>query len=595
MKMSSAQQQQQRNPRPEDFPELGNRKQQRNNGPVVREEKENNVDDSLRYRSPTRQLRNSEKPNEDSRGPPSSGDRFTGEKQRSQPIVAAQSDRFDKPQQQQQQRFDNDKTHPTDRYESQDRPTRQERFNSGGRRNNDRTLEESSRFDRQQQQNARSFDNAPRGQRNDRDRPQNERTVQNDRPFARPNSGNTPSSGFRTGKNTIEFKNQTRNSKQSSDGSPVAPQQQQLATNSLNKPFSNAPAFSSGRQPQYEYEDDSRVDSHKYGNAKVMAQMQKPDHFVSGGDFEPAEHRAPGDRAITGRQNVPSVNSRHQNQLQQQNSQGPLPLTNPSLLGNAPAPLHHQPQPTPQNQIPTEASRPKRYSTLRQRTTIDPINQPLPPHVQNNALAMHEQQQLMMQDTAMLMQQRQQQQQQQQLQEQIQLPPPNLASTSNYLQQSIPPQNHQQQMLLAAQQQPPQNVAPNSQYQAAYYANQPPPPSQNDFAGPVPSAVAPPPQTTNQYPSQYGVAPPPNPAYMSAAPPPQTNYLTQQQPPAAVVTGQQQSAPVNYGPTAAAAQPQFAPVPTFPAYPPVANYNSVSVRQSYISSLYEKGSWCPSG
>lgn len=584
----SSSQQQQRNPRPEEFPELGNRKGPRNGAvTVAREEKENSAttDDApqQQFRSSTQQLRN-EKP---AMAEETNAQRGAANDKHRQ--ISSSNERFDK----QPQRFDNDKRSNDsfdnnrqggDRFENRDRPSpRQDRFVSA--RNNDG-------FERQQNDR---FDNGPRGaQRNDRDRPPN-----NDRPFARNSSGVAPSSGFRTGKNTMEFKNQTRSTK-SGDGPLVPAQQQQLQpTNAklinnaqgfnasrqhqtpTNTKLTNAGGFNTARQQQYEYEEDVRVDAHKYANTKLIPMATQNQDSIGAAEFEPTD-RMPGERAITGRQHAPSVNKRIQNTLLP--NSGPLPLTNPSLLGNAPLPsMHQQSQPAaPQIQMPTEASRPKRYSTLRQRSALDPsgVNQ-LPQHGQSNPMAMHEQQQqqqqLMMQDNAMLMQR-----QQQQLQEQIQLQPPN----ANYMQQSLPTQQHQQQMLIGSQQQP-QNVQPSAaQYQAAaYYAAQPPPPSQNDF--PVASVVNQQQQTTqpqsNQYSSQYGVGPPSNPAYMSAAPPPPNAYLPQQQqqpPVVAVVTGgQQQSAAVNYGPavTGAGGPPQFAPVATFPAYPPVANYNSVSV------------------
>lgn len=584
--------QQQRNPRPEEFPELGNRKAQRNNAAAAREEKTNksNADESpqslpqQRNRSPARPVRNNDRPtvSEDN-------DRAVPvDRQRAQ--LASSNERVEKPH----QRFNNDKRPVEnfdgfrqqagggDRFDNQreQRPSpRQDRFISG--RNNDG-------FE-QRHQNDR-FDSGPRGSpRNERDRPQN------DRPFARNTTGNNAaSSGFRSV--NIEFKNQARNVKPAEGPLAVNHQQQQAQPQKVqppnNKPFNNSTGFNVARQQNYEYEEDARVEPHKY-------------------DFEPTE-RMPGDRAITGRQNMTTVNStRVQNPLVS-NNPGPLPLTNPSLLGNAPLPsIHQQPQPpASQIQVPiSEATRPKRYSALRQRSGLDAAvgNQQIPQHVQTNPLVLHEQQ-LMMQDTAMLMQRQQQQQQQQHLQDQIQLPPPN----ANYMQpQSLPAQQqqHQQQMLISSQQQSQQNVQPTAaQYQAAaYYATQTPAATQNDF--PVPSVVnqqqqqqqqSPQTQQANQYSNQYAVVgPPSNPAYMSAAPPTLANaYLPQQQqPPVSVVTGQQQQQqqppPVNYGPagTSSGVQPQFAPVPSFPAYPPVANYNSVSVSWTFVVFVFVGNSY----
>lgn len=474
------------------------------------------------------------------------------------------------------------------------------------------------RFDRPQNAQNERFEGKQRSQQLG---PQSDRFDRdgsgNDKNWDRRNTRAAPSAGFRT-KNTIEFKNQNRN--KSMDG-PQQQQQQlpQASQHQLQSPIASGTATppnksyggnASFRGPQQfaDYEEEQHIESLSFTNTK-LGPVGPVDRYASS-DYDQgrAEIERP-ERPITGRHQLP--NATRQPAL--------LPLTNQQTMSHQqmlsqPPPTHQLQQSGGVNMLaPADASRTtKRYSALRQRGTVE-VAQPQP-QMPASSLTLHEQQ-LMLQDATALMLHRQQLQEQLQLQQQHQQQQQqaNLAAPSNYLGQTMTlqlndykqPQQQQQQPLLlatpgtvAAQSAAQSNTPISQQFQAAYY---PAPPPANDYTTQSVSASVgpsqqpqqqqtsvPPPSSqilgAPQYPAQYATQPT-QAAYIQ--PPPQSTYIQQQQqPPPPVASAQQQQPPppinnqqqlMNFVPPMPAAQPQFQPVPSFPAYPAVPNYNSVSV------------------
>jgi protein CASC3 len=398
------------------------------------------------------------------------------------------------------------------------------------------------------------------------------------------------SGGFRTGKNTIEFKNQNRN-KPFENVNTTAPVQ------SGSKGYVST-GFNQRQAQNTEYESNMPVESLSFTNSKLSNAQSMSERYPSLDygqmDVSSTRHRGvnemdrPMERPITGRQ-LGSSSSRG-SAMQQQ----PLPLATP-IHNQQPSmniqqqissqPIQQQPQLLPQQQntnlISSESRSAKRYSTLRQRTSEAVQTLSIP----QQSLSMHDlhEQQMLLQDAALMLQM-------QQSQDQIQLQP-NLAHqpppSTNYTSQPMPLQLQNEytahgpksQTAVAAppsQQpliQPPTQSQSNNQsaqYPSAYF-------TANELAAPStpiqPVAQSTQLMSTQQYPSQY----PQQPAAPYVQPAPQTSYI---QP---AVNQQQQL--LNYVPTIPPATQQFSAVPSFPTYPTVPNYNPVpsGITQSGIT------------
>lgn len=581
------QQQQQRNPQDE-FPELGSRKVK----PSSREEKENKNDENRRSnKSP---IQRSQQAHQEG-GHRSQGDRydnnrsyndiFDGNHQhdgpqnyemsrsqsdgnRSHDAGRSQNDRFDGNR---SKFFDNNRQN--DRYEGNrqqndhyDNNRSHNRYDGNSRYSND----QSDRYD-----NKRSSDKFD-GNRIDRYDQRMERGNNWDRRGGKMNDNR--SGGFRTGKNTIEYKNQNRNNVNNS------PQTQ----SSGSKGFASS-GFN--QRQNADYESEMPVESLSFTNSKLSAAPQSmTERYSTNSDYgqmDGSRHRNVSEldrpeRPITGRQLGPS-SSRSSNQIQQ----SPLPIVNihtqqPSMniqqqissqaIQQQPQLLpHQQQQPQNTNSMSTESRSAKRYSTLRQRTTEAVQNLSIPQHL-------HEQQ-MILQDAALMLQL-------QQSQEQIQIQP-NLAHqppSTNYSAQQMPLQiqneyaahgpksqasgsapTNQQSLIQTPTQN--QSTSQSAQYPPPYFAS-------NEFAGGQSStAIQPAAQPSQlmaaqQYPTQYPQQPAAPPPYVQ--PPPQTSYI---QP---AVNQQQQL--LNYVPSIPPAQQPFSAVQSFSTYPTVPSYNSVPVR-----------------
>lgn len=387
------------------------------------------------------------------------------------------------------------------------------------------------------------------------------------------------SGGFRTGKNTLEYKNQNRNNANNAS-----------QTQSGSKGFSSS-GFGQRQNQNADYESEMPVESLSFTNSKLSAGPQSMPERYSGnleyGQMDGSRQRNEIDRPerpITGRQLGPS-SSRNSNQIQQSQ----LPIVN-SIHTQQPSiniqqqmsqPIQQQPQLLPQQQqnsnlMAPESRSAKRYSTLRQRTTEAVQNLTIPQHL-------HEQQ-MLLQDAALMLQM-------QQSQEQIQIQP-NLAHqppSTNYTGQSLPlqiqneyaahgpkpqasgsAQTNQQPLIQTASQN--QSAGQSAQYPSPYFTS-------NEFAGQSTTSIQPaqsPLMNSQQYATQYPQQPEfytaskqQQPAAPYVQPPPQTSYI---QP---AVNQQQQI--LNYVPTIPPAQQPFSPVQSFSTYPTVPNYNSVPV------------------
>lgn len=558
-------QQRTKSPRPEDFPELGTKS---GSNKYFKEEKENNRDDSgnsRKYtnRSPSRKVSDTNR-SQNYQKSPMYDDRY--EYKRSQPA----NDRYDSGgggggnrSQNQSDRYDENRS---DRYDdSHQQPPQQQH--------------QSDRFRQRQQidrgQNDKYDDNGGKFYTSD---------GKNDRNWDRKNRGST---GFRTGKNTIEFINQNRN--KSIEGSSSA-------NLGGNRSFGPPNPF----RAQYEYPEKQVVqETMNFSNSNIID--------ASNLDYGEVNRRKdserPAERPITGRtqgplrsQNTvnPSSNLQLSGSLKGQVQIGHIPQSvhsQPASMSQPqqpPSQQQQQPPPsTPQisqsqqqttNLMSSDASRStKRYSTLRQRTNVEATQQSV------SNLTLHDQQQLMLQDATLLLQM-QQSQESLQLQQNINMQNPSPSYTAQQIPLQIPPdysgqitakstaapQPSSQQMLLTQPSNQTSTATP--QFQAAYF-------SPSEFAPPAgPPGQTIPPTAPNsqlmsgpgqQYPAQFN---PPTAPYLQAPPP--ATYIQPSSNPQTML---------NYVPTIPPTQPpsQFQPVhppvPSFPAYPTVPNYNTVSV------------------
>lgn len=441
--------------------------------------------------------------------------------------------------------------------------------------------------------------------------------------------GGNDRNSFKSGRNTLEYRNQNRNksSEQVVDkrGHPGGNNRNYSGDNkNFNQNYRSSSPGQGPRQQQHSYDrgnynSEEQVETVSFTNSKLNStpsgnsgnnnnrylngtdygqsgRITKDSEFMDRGDrgdrgrdnqsHHQQQQSLRGERPITGRQQqqqqqLSSNSQRHQNTLLTTNHSVPISSSIISTSLNSQQQQiihqqqlqHHQPiatiQPQPQqmsnemlanNSAPGhhESNRPKRYSSLRQRTVDHPQN------IAGHEMGMP----IQLQDPNLLLQMPH---------TQCEAPLQSQEAQQNYSHKTAPPANYPmagieynpQLQKAAPQQNVVQNVQPvvaPNQYQPNFYnpneyGPQSIPPQQ------ISSAVVGPQPPYGQPAPYIPSGPQTNPAYLQQPQP-------QAQPGATVAVVQPQM--MNFVPTNLQAPPVVAPtvVPTFPAYPGVQNYTA---------------------